>query len=93
MAWTVGKLARPRPAQGPLAGNARALRAPPSANWGQIIIIGLTPQLLAIICNYWLLLLLIFCKKCCNYWLLLHHAQTLIIAIIAYLLLQLIFST
>ena len=56
-------------------------------------IIGFTPQLLAIICNYWLLLLLIFCKKCCNYWLLLHHAQTLIIAIIAYLLLQLIFST
>jgi hypothetical protein len=39
-----------------------------------------------------LFLVYFFCNKCCNYWLLLHHAQTLIIAIIAYLLLQLIVS-
>jgi hypothetical protein len=63
-----------------------------SAYWGKLFtIFGFTPQSL-VIGYYWLLLLLLFCKKFCNYWLLLHHAQTLIIAIIAYLLLQLIVS-
>jgi hypothetical protein len=48
-----------------------------------------------VIGNYWLLLAIIaiiFLQKVLQYWLLLHHVQTLIIAIIAYLLLQLIVS-
>jgi hypothetical protein len=57
-------------------------------------IIGFTPQLLAIIAYYssLILLLLLFGEKFCysSYWLLLNHAQTLIIAIIPTLLLQLI---
>jgi hypothetical protein len=66
----------------------------PSANLGQILpyywfyppIIGNYCLLFAIICYY------CFAKKFDIYWLLLCHAQTLIIAIIAKLLLQLIVS-
>ncbi len=63
-----------------------------SANWGQIIAINLfTPQLLAIIGYYWLLLLLLGCKSITiigYYW---TTPKTLIIGINRNLLLQLIF--